>query len=524
MAKKLSFPVVFVMLFGVVLSACGPGGATNEQKPLVILQGVDANTLDPHQQSATTEVNISLALFDGLVMFDENLKPIPWLATEWNMIDDTTWEFKIREGVKAHNGEAIDANDVAYSMNRIMDPANEAKGSTVWNVGVMNLDHVEVVDDQTVHFVLTAPQPDLPTLLLASMPVLPQDYYSSTPLEELALKPVGTGPYKLVEWKKGESLTMEANEDYWAGEPEIKKVIYRPVPELSARIAELNTGNADIIVNMQPDLRDQIDPEYATLKSVEGLRRIYLGFVFYGPNAEFLKDQRVRQALNYGVDVQKVLDALIGAGERTGTFANKPNQAPSVQPYPFDPDKAKALLADAGFEDQDGDGFVDYPDGSPIKLTTQTMVNRYVKDLELVQAVADDLIELGVNVEVQPMDWSVYSAQLPDAKLTGDLYLMGSGTGFTCHGDLGDFWTPGGFLMGSYENATFDALYAELGETVDLAKRQELCYQIQEYMHDDTPMIFMYMQVDFYGVSNRLDWQPLPNERIDLFHARFKSE
>jgi len=528
MEKKFSAIVVALLAVSLILSACKTstseveGEGTSEQQTVVVLQGVDSNTLDPHFQSPIPEVNASLALFDRLVTWDEEMKPIPWLATEWKMVDDLTWEFKIQEGVKAHNGEVIDANDVAYSMERVVDPAVQAKGTAPWLMGVINFDHAEVVDNQTVRFILSKPSPELPYFMMDNLPVLPQDYYSSTPLEELARKPIGSGPYKLAEWKRGERLVLEANEDYWKGAPEIKKVIFRPVPELSARVAELNTGSADIIVNVLPDVASQIDPEYGQVTTIEGLRRIYIGFVFYGPHQEFVKDRRVRQALNYGVDIQKILDNLIGKGERTGTFANPPNQAPSVQPYPYDPDKALELLKEAGYEDRDGDGFVDYADGQPIELTVQTISGRYMKDLELVQAVADDLKELGVNVEVQPMDWSVYSAQLPDAKLTGDMYLLGSGTGFTCQGDLGDFWTPGGFLMGRYENEKFDAMYTELTQAVDPKDRQRLCYEIQAHMHDDPAMIFMYFQVDYYGVSNRLDWEPLPNERIDLYHASFK--
>jgi peptide/nickel transport system substrate-binding protein len=493
-----------------------------QQEPVVVLQGIDPTTLDPYFRTQIPENNVMLAVFDLLVMWDEFGNVVPHIATDWQLVDELTWEFKIREGVTAHNGEVIDANDVAYSFSRAVDPEVGAKGVLPWIFGNIQFDRAEVVDDYTVRIHTKAPIPDLPSFM-KEMFIIPQDYYESTPLDEAARNPVGSGPFEFVEWRKGDRVIVEANKDYWAGAPEIQRVIWRAVPETGSRIAELNTGGADIIVNVPPDLADQIDPAYGRVVTVEGLRRIFIGYVFYGPNAEAIQLKQVRQALNYGIDFQKIIDSLLnGNGERTGTFANPPFQAPGVEPYPYDPEQAQELLSQVGYEDRDGDGIVEGPDGDPLTLTLQAPNGRYVKDLELAQAVAADLKNnIGVDVEVQPMEWSTFADQLASSQLTGDMYFLGAGTGFNCQGDLSDWYSGSGWAPGKWLDADFDAMFDELIGTVDPEKREELCYELQEYMHDEVPLIFLYFQVDYYGVSNRLDWTPEANERIYIYKAAF---
>ncbi|MCL4302280.1 MAG: hypothetical protein KJ077_41715 [Anaerolineae bacterium] len=490
-----------------------------DQAPLVVLQGIDPTTLDPYFRTQIPENNVLLAVFDLMVMWDEEGNVVPHLATSWEAVDDLTWEFTIQEGVTAHNGEVVDANDVAYSFDRGVDPEVGASGTVPWIFGNIKYDRAEVVDDLTVRIYTTEPVPDLPTFL-KEMFIVPQEYYEATPLEEAALNPVGTGPYRFVEWQKGSQITVEAYDDYWAGPAEIKQVVWRAVPEASSRIAELNTGTADIIVNVPPDLQGEIDSEFGRVLTVEGLRRIFIGFVFYGNEA--MQDKRVRQALNYGVDFQTIIDSLLnGNGRRTGTFANPPDQAPGVEPYPYDPERAIALLKEAGYEDRDGDGVVENAAGDALSLTLQSPNGRYVQDLALSQAIAADLMKIGVNVEVQPMEWSTFADQLGNSTLTGDMYFLGAGTGFNCQGDLSDWYSGSGWAPGKWLDEEFDAMFDTLISTVDSDQRQQQCYELQEYMREEVPLMFLYFQVDYYGVSNRVDWTPSPNERIYIYSAKF---
>jgi len=447
---------------------------------------------------------------------------VPDLATSWEMIDEFTWEFKIREGVIAHNGEAVNAHDVAYTYDRLvelfeLDPTSlvvDMKGSR-WG-----FDHAEVLDDYTVRLVFNKPNPQYPIYLMRKPWIVPDEYYSSHTTDETFANPVGAGPYKFVEWKRGSHLLLEAYEDYYGGAPEIKEVMWRTVPEASARIAELNTGNADIITNVPPDLQGMIDPQYGRLERVTSQRRIYTGFVFYGPNKEFINIKEARQALNYGIDVQAVLDNLIGPpAERVGTFATLQNQDPNTKPYPFDPQKALEMLKEAGYEDRDGDGMIDKPNGEQLVLTMISPHQRFIKDLELGLAMADQIREnLGIEVEVRVLEWSIFQKMVAQTGIESDLFLMSSGSGWTCYGDYDDWGSPTStWPFHGWKDETWWAMRAEMDLELDPQRYREMCYELGQYLHDEAVLIFMYLQLDQYGVSNRLrDWTPLSNERIWL--------
>jgi peptide/nickel transport system substrate-binding protein len=165
---------------------------------------------------------------------------------------------------------------------------------------------------------------------------------------------------------------------------------------------------------------------------------------------------------------------------------------------------------------------VDYPDGKPLKLTLQTSNGRYLKDLELAQAIAADLKSIGVNVEVEPTEWSTYASQVANSQLTGDMFgPYGSGGEFFCQDDLADWYGGSGWAPGKWLNAEFDTMFAKLIPTIGSEKRQEMCNQLQELMYDEVPLLFLYFQVDYYGISNRLDWTPSPTERILVKWAKF---
>ncbi|MCL4302288.1 MAG: hypothetical protein KJ077_41755 [Anaerolineae bacterium] len=483
-----------------------------EQDPVVVILGADVDTLDPaHHAGAFIVIR---DVFDTLLTKNEADELQPGVATEWSQVEDTVWEFKIREGLKAHNGEVIDANDVAYSLNRVLDPEVQAKGHFLWLAGNYRLKQAEAIDNQTVHL-HTDGISGFPPDFLWTWPILPQEHYESTPLETLAREPVGSGPYKFIaaESQKGDHYTLEANEDYWAGAPEVKKVIFRIVPEVSTRIAEFNTGAADMLwLAPPPDLQDQIDSNMGRMVNVPSLTRVINGIVFY--NNPAIESKALRQALNYGVDVQTIIDNLLaGRTKRSGSFVNPPNIAPTINPYPYDPEKARALLQEAGFEDSDGDGFVEGPDGNRLELTLQTPKGAWVKDFEVAQAIAADLQKIGVFVDVETMEFGSYIGMLADAKATGELWFQAAKGGYGCQADASDFSNHTQWQPGKWKNDEYDDTFLELTQTVDPDKRQELCYKLQEILYEEAPVIFLYNDVDPYAMSHRIEWTPYPNGR-----------
>jgi len=483
------------------------------QKPLVVLQGVDATTLDPHYSGSLPGANIMNHMFDRLTTQTIEGELAPMLATEWSMREDDpkVWEFKLNPDAKFSDGEPVTADDVIFTWKRSTDPANEIVGNTQYLLNNMKIANIEAPDPQTVVITTEQPSVTLPGFL-AEYYILPQHYYEGLSREEASLKPLGSGPYMLQEWVKDDHLTMVRNPQYWGEPASIEQIVWRPVPEAATRIAELLSGGADLIDNLPPDKVAEVEEAGFNTATVDTGRRIFVGITQY--NNPALQDKRVRQALNYAVDFDAISAALLnGKGKRAGTNVNPPWQNSEVQPYPYDPEKAKALLAEAGWTDSDGNGFVD-KDGEELKLTFDSPNGRYIKDIDIAQAVGQFLIDAGINVEVAPQEWSNYVTRL-DAKELDDLYLIGSGSNFEGQADISDLEANSSSNYGQWKNEQFQTLFAQLQGELDLEKRRELLNEMQVLVNEEAPYIFLYFQVAFYGLSDRLaDWKPYPNERM----------
>lgn len=494
---------------GAEASAAGEGS----QEPLIVLQGVDATTLDPHYSGSLPGANIMNHMFDRLTTQGIDGELLPMLATEWNMREDDqkVWEFKLNPDAKFSDGEPVTADDVIFTWKRSTDPANEVVGNTQYLLNNMKITNIEAPDPQTVVITTEKPSVTLPGFL-AEYYILPQHYYEGLAREEASLKPLGSGPFVLQEWVKDDHLTMVRNPDYWGEPPAIEQIIWRPVPEAATRIAELLSGGADLIDNLPPDKTAEVEEAGLSTATVDTGRRIFVGITQY--NNPALQDKRVRQALNHAVDFDAISAALLnGKGKRAGSNVNPPWQNSEVQPYAYDPEQAKALLAEAGWTDSDGNGFVD-KDGEELKLTFDSPNGRYIKDIDIAQAVGQFLLDAGVNVEVAPQEWSNYVTKL-DAKELSDLYLIGSGSNFEGQADISDLEANSSSNYGQWKNDQFQTLFGQLQGELEAEKRQELLNEMQVLVNDEAPYIFLYFQVAFYGLSDRLaDWKPYPNERM----------
>lgn len=504
----------FLLFISFILLVAMTGFANSQERdPLIVMQAGEIQGLDPQFSSSLHESNVLKSLFDTLVKYDDEMNLVGNVVTDWEMIDDYTWEFKVREGITASNGEVINAHDVVYTFERGTCPDVGAATTVPWLLSCMNFPTAEVVDDYTFRLVTEAYTPQILPFLSAWY-VFPMEYYKNTSLEDAISNPVGSGPYTLVEWVRGDRKVVTAREDYWGAERDVKDIIWKVVLEPSARMAALNTGAADIIVNVPPDQVAQIDPDYGRVEIVQGLRKIYTGFVFY--QHEAIQDRRVRQALNYAVDMQQIIDALLdGATQRTFTFVNEPfGQHPELEPYPHDPEKARELLAEAGYEDRTGDGFVDNPDGTRLTLRFHTPRGRYLQDYEIAQAMGGQMMNAGIYVEVTPIEWSVFSSRTRNSEHESEMFLLGSGTGYHALGDMSDFWCASGWKPGEWCDPKFEEMFAEVASRKCPDHYEEGNYMLQEYMYEEAPLIFMYMQPDFWGASNRIEWAPAANERV----------
>ena len=498
--------------------------ATAAAGQVVIMQGVDANTLDPAFRNATPEFNINAHIFSFHTWRDpKTLKIVPEFVQEYKLVDDRTWEFKIQSGAKFHDGTPVDAEAVQFSVTRQAKQQIGGKPTIQGTFGrLTSFDSAEVVNSTTVRMKTKNPAAIVPDML-ASVEVMHPGLYadeSADNLAKLSTKPVGCGPYKLVEWVKDDRVVLEAFDDYWGPKNNIKTVIVKPVPELSTRVLALQNGQADLIVNVAPDQVPIVErSERARISKVAGGRNIFVGMRVDNP---MLADKRVRQAFTYAFNFDAVNRAFLnGAGTRTKTTINPPNEPPDAKAYPYDLDKAKSLMAEAGWTP--GPAGVLTKDGQRFAVAMMSPNGRYIKDKEIAQAVQQDLQRLGVQVELQVLDWSVYAGDILNKRNPSPIYLLGLGAPFTGQEEMNYIHKDYSLNSTYWQNEEWHKLFDELQITLDPAKRQDLLNRLWAIAYDDPPWIYIWHQVDFYGVSKRLEWEAAATERIRMTEAKLLS-
>ena len=468
---------------------------------IVIAQGTDAASLDPQLQNDAFSTSILSNVFDTLVYRTADLGLEPGLATSWELIDDTTWRLTLREGVTFHNGDAFTADDVKFTLER---PLDAALGSPLAGRFAV-IAGVDVIDGLTVDVRTTAPYPLLPARL-SEWFMLSKAYVEATPQATLSISPVGTGAYVFVDWVKDDRLHLRANEAYWRGAPAIRDVTFRPIPELSTRVAALQSGDVDLVTNVPAFRQAEVDGN-ANLD----IRTVPSTFFQYvaldGTKNPVLDDVRVRQAIQYATNVPEIVEFLFdGAAAQIavplafGTFGLDE----SIEPYPYDPERARELLAEAG-----------YPDG--IRFAMDAPVGRYAQDKETAEALVGQWSESGITVDLTINEWSVQLTKYRAGTELTDSHFMGWGTSTF---DADDVFF-GAFVnqptKNNYENPELSELVLRARTSLDPAERADLYAQAQRIVYDDVPWITLFQQVDIYGVRSDIDWQPRADQKIEVF-------
>src|SRR5579859_539882 len=455
-------------------SATSPAGAPApaQQAPaastiaqVVVMQGVDANTLDPSFRNSTPEYNINAHIFNMMTWRDgKTLKIIPEFLTSWNLVDDLTWDFKITSGAKFQDGTAVDAEAVAFSLTRIAKQTIGGKPTIQGTfTNLTGFASATAVDASTVRMKTSTPAAIVPDLLSAVEVVPPSQYAdeSEANLAKVATKPVGSGAYKLAEWVRSEHVTLEAFDGYWGPKPAFKTVIIKPVAELSTRVLALQNGQADVIVNVAPDQAAIVDKsELGRISKVAGGRNIFVGMRVDRP---VLTDKRVRQAFNYAFNFDAVNRALLnGAGARTRTILNPPHEPPDARPYPYDLAKAKALMAEVGWT-PGADGVLQ-KNGQKFAVIMDAPSGRYIKDKEIAQAIQQDLQALGVQVDLRVLDWSLYAGDMLNKRNPDDIFLLGLGSPFDGQEELNYIHKDFSLNSTYWQNTQYHQLFDQLKE------------------------------------------------------------
>ena len=459
---------------------------------LIVALPLDPNSINPPNGADRMAGNVFNQIFNSLIVVDnETGEILPGLATAWEISDDgLEYSFTLREGVTFHDGTPFNAEDVVATFEAGSDPAmayaDQYTGVTV-----------EVIDDYNVKLITDDPDV-LFVRVLSEMSIISAEQFAEGGNQAIEEFPIGTGPFKFVEWVKGNRIVLEANPDYWKeGKPHVAEVIFRPIPESSTRLAAIQTGEVHIVNRLSSD-------EAKRLLGVPGVQvvRYPVDRVYYiafnnlttgvGQPTE---DALVREAMNLAVDRQAIIDGLFdGFADLSNGFLTPENLGydTSVEPFAYDPDRARELLAEAG-----------YPDGFEIGMACP--IGAYTSFEEVCQAIAGYLAEVGITMaggEVQFMETGVYwdleaNKELPP--LFGDSWSASEGEAYPrLFGALGGNQAS----YSSWSDPTIDDYLTRISQEFDRDTRAGLYGELQRFMIEDPPFIYLYVPNAFEAIND----------------------
>ncbi len=494
---------MLLLLVATTLVAVGLEGSVGAQAPrtLVIAIGADQTGLDPQTVENNESGFVMSTIFDGIVNYKPGSSEVgPGLAESWTISPDgKVYTFKLRRGVKFHDGTPMNARTVAEDLDRAINPNNPCyvlsrkvdtyDDFTFGSVKGGNVVKMDVLDDSTLRF--TLPKPNAPFLSSLAMvwtgimsPAATKQYNC-----DASQHPVGTGPFKFVEAVRNDHITVEANPDYWGGRPKVNRIIFRIIPESATRMLALERNEVQILADIPPADYERVQKNPA-LKFYGQPGLTILGVGMSNDLGPF-KDKRVRQAMNYAVDKEAINKGLYG-GATTASQGMPPvlwGYNKSVQPFPYDVNKAKDLLREAGV-----------PNGFSTEMMVYANPRGYnpIGGAKLGEAVQSYLAKVGVNVKISQYEWGAYL----------DKYRRTPWEGFAISGWSGDNGDPDNFLGDLFEwdtannkprvndtsrhhNPEFDRLMEQGRETTDQAKRAQIYEKANQILHDDASWIFI---------------------------------
>jgi peptide/nickel transport system substrate-binding protein len=478
----------------------------------------DALTLDPANHRKRETETIIRNMCDGLLTRDSAMKVVPEVADSYRQVDAKTWEFKLRKNVKFHSGAVLTAEDVKFTLDRLTKD-KAMGGQTSPRKDLLGpLSSVEIIDPQTVRIHLSSPWPILPAML-PFQELVHKAFVDKVGSAALATQEDCVGPFKLVEWRRGDSIIMERFAGYYGGSPAIPpagparvdRVIFRIIPENSSRVAALLAGEVDIINELPVSAMKQVESSgRAKVMKANGTRTF---FVALNLAKKPFDDPRVRRALNHAVDRKLIINRVLSGTAVPLNGVLSPQAFafnPDLAEYKFDPDLARKLLADAGY-------------GSGLALTIDT--EGAFKDVA--EAVASMLQKVGIKATVQVWEGAVLTPvwRDPSKRKERDMYFTSWGNGSLDPSDImmPTLRTGGRGNSAGFSNSKVDELLDAAETELDPAKRRALYFEAQSIVNAAAPWIFLWLPQDLYGVSNRVGgWVPSPDSRINLHRATVK--
>ncbi len=484
----VALALVLSIVLGVTSCARDDQEAATEDvaQDLIIVVQSDVVSLDPHGSNDSPSSNVRTKIYDNLVYFNENMELQPGLATSWELIDETTWEFTLREGVSFHDGTPFTAEAVKANLERIVDPELASQRAFLFTM----LDEITVVDDYTVQISTEFPfVPILSHLAHDAAGIASPEALEEAGYEEV--EPIGTGPFRFVSWDPGNEIVLERNEDFWGEPANPATVTFQIVPEESTRLALVERGDAHISEILQPANLSRVEAsENMDLALFDTLSLNYIGF---NVEKEPFDDARVRQAITMAVDIEAIIDGVVeGAGTRAiGPISNAVvGYHPDLEALPYDPERAAELLDEAGL----ADGF-----------STTLWTNDNPTRIAIAEIVQNNLADLNIEVEIEVLEWGAYLSQTAEG--LHDMFILGW-VSVTGDADYGMYALLHSSNVGAAGNRTFyrdeqvDTLLDRGRREADPDSRVELYHEVQEILVDEAPMLNLYHPQWMIAVGN----------------------
>jgi len=530
MKKKLSLLLVLMLLIAMPLTACGGGdvetpeeGEEPAEETSTMRIGIvtEPDTTSPFIATLLAYDIIDNHTYDDLIEYDDDLNPVGGLAEDWSVDDEgLVWTFNLKEGIKWFDGEDFTADDVVWTYNALVE------GEYPQSVQLEGITNTEKVDEYTVKVYTEEPKADMEAIRAS---IMPEHIYGEKSLEELNTfaeeTPIGTGPFKLVEWEQGQFLKFEANEDYFMGAPHVDELVYVIFANTDTLMSALTTGEIDAVTSVANNQIDMLK-DNADIEVVQALGKNFteLGFNCWdSPDSKgnpLMLDYNIRLAADYAINKEQIVEIALNGLGTPGTSLLPPSIGdwhwdPGDEEHGYNPEKAKEILEEAGYTDTDDDGIREDADGNKLDFRFAVISSygeAYVKAAGIIQK---NLQEVGINTTITTMDGGAQADLIYEQDFDTDMYIWGWGAELDPSLKLSVLLTEqiGKRSDCFWSNEEYDALYYEQLNQVDREERVETVHEMQKIVYERTPYSILYNSdsVEAYRTDKFEGWTKVPS-------------
>ena len=494
-------------------SETGDDDTGDSEEPQDVTVGVTMGQmdsgLDPHDHAETNTDIIVSQSYEGLMGRDPEGAVVAALATEWERVEAGTARFTLRDGVTFHNGDEVTPEDVRFSIRRIeLEEVGKAFPQQGDLVGAGSLDSVEAGDGEvTVNF--AGLNPIVFALFATNGQVMQQSWVEENGEGFINRNMNGTGPFQLANYEQGNEVLVERYDDYWDEPAPVDQVSLTASSEASTRVNQLLAEESDIVTNVPPQEVSRVEnSDVASMSPVPSTRVIFLQMRY---DVEPFSSQQFRQAMNHAVNNQGIIENVLngfGAVSAQPTLSQFTGHNPDIEPYEHDPERAEQLVEESGF--------------AGVEITLETPIGRYLRDVDVAQAAAnqiDSLSNVTCNLEQREFNSLVQDVTASNIEDRPKFNLLGWGNGeFDASQTIIPLLTSDGPLT-VLKNDEIDGLIEDAQSEPDIEQRNQILQETNQRLHELAPWVFMHQQFSLYGVSNRINWEPRPDELIDPYRA-----